>query len=255
MIGTATLLVVHLLSPRARPVISVVVVLFIYAALRVELVTELSDARDGVAACELRRMELNDYFAPSAASRFLSAQSQGDAFRYLGYPGHIFGGPFPCTLRWAHPRTWELEVNNRALIAHLSDVQGYNPLHLAPYDRRYLVFPTRAAADQTLPRIARPVQLAFQTDNATVYENPRALPRAWIVHAARQENPDEALDLLARGAIDPRQVALVETAPPELHAPAGPSDDVVHLVLNAREHQRIHVPTSVGGLLVLSEIY
>ena len=287
VIGLATLLAVHFLSPRARPVISVVVVLFMYAGLRVELLTELADARGGAAAYDLRALDLNDYFAPTDASRYLSAQLQGEPFRYVGYAGHVFGGPFPYTLRWADPGMRELEVNNRALATHLSDVQGYNPLHLARYDHlidalngsnqnyhhadifeagldsplldvlnvRYLIFPTTAAADQTLPRMTRPVQLVFQTDTASVFENPRALPRAWIVHTARQANPDEALDLLARGVVDPRQVALLEAAPPDLHNPAGSSDDLVYVVVDAPEHQRIHVRTTAAGVLMLSEIY
>ena len=52
----------------------------------------------------------------------------------FGFAQHIWGGPIPYTLRWADPSITSLEVNNRALIFGLDDIQGYNPVHLARYD-------------------------------------------------------------------------------------------------------------------------
>src|SRR5438270_8592073 len=107
--------------------------------------------------------------------------------RIVGYAQHIFGGPLPYTLRWMSPRAVELGVNNRAILAGLFDVQGYNPIHLARFDAfmrvlnghsqdyhqsdvfesgldspllnilgvRYIVVPAEPDADETEPHLAR----------------------------------------------------------------------------------------------------
>ncbi len=45
---------------------------------------------------------------------------------------------------------------------------------------------------------------------------PRALPRAWIVHEARQERSETALRLLQDGAVDPRRTVFLEKQVPEM---------------------------------------
>src|SRR3712207_8404379 len=61
--------------------------------------------------------------------------------------------------------------------------------------------------------------IVYADDRVRVLENREALPRAWLVHEARAATPEEALRLLASGAVDPRRVALVDGEPPAVSAP------------------------------------
>jgi Bacterial membrane protein YfhO len=287
LIATIGLLALHAVLPRAHALLSAMLVLVVYADLRSASRVELTDAQQARAAYELQTVDLADYYRPTGAARFLQAMQAGEDFRYVGYAGHVFGGPFPYTLRWADPGSRVLEVNNRALLTGLDDVQGYDPIHIARYDRfvaamngreqnyhhadvfdsgldsplldllnvRYLVMPAVPAPDQTLPRLSRPLHVVFQDDSVTVFENLSALPQSWIVHDARQVDLADSLDLLARRAVDPRRVALLEDVPPEFAPEADLSRDRSTLTANEPEHLRLHVETDAPGLLMLSEIY
>src|SRR5205085_8070118 len=89
---------------------------------------------------QFARLDLADYFALTPGAAFLLAQSDDigasnvQPFRYFGYAGHAFGGPMPYTLRWTDPAIAALQVNNRALLTGLEDIEGYNPVHVARYD-------------------------------------------------------------------------------------------------------------------------
>jgi hypothetical protein len=227
---------------------------------------------------------LQTYYAPGSAARFLRSVGEPSAFRYVSYAGHIFRGPIAYTLGWSDPKTVALEVNNRGLVSGLHDVQGYNPIHLERYDRymralngqaqeyhhadvfeegldsplldllgvRYIVMPSAPAADQLLPHLQRFLPTVFEDGDVRIFENPSALPRAWIVHSAEQVDGDRALALLAVGNVNPRGTVLLEEPPPSL----GPSrDDRAELL--SYDAERIELETSSGaeGLLVLSEIY
>jgi hypothetical protein len=202
----------------------------------------------------------------------------------VSYAGHVFGGPIAYTLGWSNPTTVALEVNNRALITGLHDVQGYNPIHLARYDDymralngqdqdyhhadvyadgldsplldllgvRYLVVPSAPAPDQKLPHVARPLTTVYEDGDVRILENPSALPRAWLVHSAQHVDATAALAMLAAGQVNPRDTALLEEPPPPLGAPG---DDRVQVV--AYEPERIELETSARAqsLLVLAEIY
>jgi hypothetical protein len=66
--------------------------------------------------------------------------------------------------------------------------------------------------------------------------------------------PDDALPLLASGAVDPRETALLEATPPGLERPSDHSQDAVHVDAYAPESIRVTATTSATGLLVLSEV-
>jgi hypothetical protein len=89
-----------------------------------------------------------------------------------------------------------------------------------------------------------------------VYENPRALPRAWLVHDTVVVRP--ALDLLERlddPATDPRRVALL-TAP--LDTPLDPSAEIANEQVHPGRYEanRMELSVHAGGraLLLLSEL-
>jgi hypothetical protein len=233
---------------------------------------------------ELAKVDLNEYYAPSGAARFL--QSREGPFRYFGYDGK----EKPYHGRFSNPGTNALEVNNRATLRDgMQIVQGYNAVHLERYDdylgalngesrgyhtisvfeeglgsplldllnARYITVPADTGPDapEGLREIKREYPTVYEGDAVDVLENPDALPRAWIVHSARRMEPLIALDRLESGAVDPRETALLEEKPPPLERPEDPSEDEARVT--RYEPNRIELDASTGarGLLVLSEVY
>jgi hypothetical protein len=267
----------------ATALISVLVL----ADFRLAWAAQLSAATVAVGAYELHPMNLERYYQSTPAAQFLRAASQPgepDQFRYLGYAGHVFGGPMPYTLRWWNPKIVALEVNNRGLVTGLQDVQGYNPIHFARLDRfmtalngqdqdyhalnvfesglssplldllgaRYIVLPSPPESDEVLPHFTRPMTSVYQDGDVQILENPSALPRAWIVHAASQAAPDAALQSLSDGDVDPRAVALLEEPPPPLQPAA---DSEARILSYDNERIELRTATDAAGMLVLGELY
>ncbi|MDQ6673891.1 MAG: hypothetical protein M3069_24635 [Chloroflexota bacterium] len=256
------------------------------------------DRQVGATWDPLRRVTNFDAsLAPSAAASFLLVQPP--PFRFLGYGGD---GP-PYTQQFADSRTLALLVNNRALSLGLQDVQGYDAVHLARFDAyltavnggrtqnyhdgqifepglrsplldllgvRFMVLPRDS------PQTDYPV--VFEDAWTRVVERPGALPRGWLVHAARLASQDEALRLIGSGAIDPRDTALIEQDPTNSAALAsavqvspvsigdGSTDhisrvpggngplDQVSLVWDRPEAARWQVASDGPGILVTSEV-
>jgi hypothetical protein len=88
-----------------------------------------------------------------------------------------------------------------------------------------------------------------------VLENRDALPRAWIVHSAKQAAQTETLRLLSSGAVDPRRTALMEQSPPELARPDDASADRAVVTTYEADRIRLKTVTGASGLLMLSEAY
>jgi hypothetical protein len=88
-----------------------------------------------------------------------------------------------------------------------------------------------------------------------VLENREALPRAWVVHDARQVGEGEALAILAEGGIDPRQTALLEGRVPPLEPADDPSVEHTAVLLDEPDRLRVTTHTTSAGLLMLSETY
>ncbi len=170
----------------------------------------------------------------------------------------------------------------------LYDIQGYNPQQL----RRYTEFltalngrgqnyhfadllPTGVASpllnllnvryvllDASLPP-DRPDVVAltagkrevFRTKHVIVYENPAALPHAWIVHDVRPTEPNQVLPLLTGGTIDPRRTALIEGPAPAVAEPADPSQESASVTRYEPEKITLAATATAPGLLVLSEVY
>lgn len=87
-------------------------------------------------------------------------------------------------------------------------------------------------------------------------ENEDALPRAWIVHSARQVSTgQEALDLLSAEQVDPRETALLEDIPPEVAQPEEPSGDRVSITEYGADSMQLESATGAPSLLVLGEVY
>jgi hypothetical protein len=248
------------------------------------------DRLDGVAA--LSRVDLATYYQPTGAAAFLQQQVVQSPGRFFGYAPDVDGQPLAYTMRFLDPGTADLEVNNHALRLGLQDVQGYDASHLRRYDAylavlngqtqdyhnaevfpqglsshlldllnaRYLIVPLAdhldgveaAALDRFVP--------VYRDQQVRILENPSALPRAWIVHAATQVAPgsegNDALKSLASGQVDARRTALLEEDPqPPLESPADPALDQALLTHDEADQVAIRTSTTTTGLLVLSEIY
>jgi hypothetical protein len=92
-----------------------------------------------------------------------------------------------------------------------------------------------------------------------LFENLRALPRAWMVDEATPASDADALEAIRRSqlprgvAFDPRVTALVDPAEGGRAGPfpAGPSQAIVEAIEDGRI--RVRVATTGGGFLVVSE--
>jgi hypothetical protein len=276
------------LSPRRlSPFVPLLVVLAVWTELHGAWTAQAASALSTDGAYQLQRADLDTYFAPTGAARFLKARAETDLFRYFGYAQHVYGGAWPFTLRWTDPQTTALEENNRALLSGLFDIQGYNPIHVARYDdliaalnagpqnyhhtdvlasglnspvlnllnARYIIVAAVPPSDQIAPHFERTFNLVYEDQFVKVLENPSALPRAWLVHAAQQVEPGQAAAVLASGAVDPRMTALLEAPLPALGQPDFGVPDDVRIENYTPDHIQLLTNSSTSSLLVLSEVY
>jgi Bacterial membrane protein YfhO/6-pyruvoyl-tetrahydropterin synthase related domain len=172
---------------------------------------------------------------------------------------------------------------NAAATYGLEGIEGHDP----PVSKRWALFERNVLGQQglTLERlltapqtsgpsltalrmmntrfyIARPgapspnpaLHAAYTGPDATVFEDPEALPRAYVVPSIRPASDSDALGILSRGGIDPRQTALVPAGTPALPAEqrefsAAPAKEV------SPDHVRVSVNGGGGGWLVLANSY
>lgn len=111
---------------------------------------------------------------------------------------------------------------------------------------RYYVAPPGAAPPG--PGLAR----MYSGTDATVYEDRAALPRAYVVPATRRMADGAALDLLARGGLDPRRAAIV---PPDAPSATGGRFRALNAQRLSPTHWRIPVPRGTEGWLVLADSF
>ena len=131
-------------------------------------------------------------------------------------------------------------------------VPGNRPL-LDLLATRWLVADTRR---QDLPPAMRStMRLAFAHGTVRVYENPRAVPRAQWVPAARVvTDPELLLRALAHGAVDPRRQVLLESPPADgFLGRDGPASGEVRMVSDRSEVVTIEVQAPTDGFLVLTD--
>jgi hypothetical protein len=188
------------------------------------------------------------YLSRDGAAGFLLEQDPS-TFRYFGFePGSLE----ELSIRHGYIASAQtlhlvplLVAGNQASALGLDDVQGYNPVHSMRYvewvramngqpqlyrfgnvypsaigsplldllGARYAIVPPASRAeDAAITALAGEWPMAFQDDATRVLENPDAAPRAWLVNEARLVAPGASLELLSSGAVDGREVALVEDA-------------------------------------------
>jgi len=241
----------------------------------------------------VREINLAEHYNPSRAAQFLRSRDEEEPFRYFGYtPQYPDGGTFYSLIRFADPNVRALEMNNRAMSLGLQSVQGYSAIHIARYDEymralnngyeqnyhyadvlergldsplldllnaRYIIVPADKPPENQpgLQRVLRTRHPTVYEDGQTkVLENREALPRAWIVHSARQvRSKEEVLDLLSAGLVDPKETALLEEEPPRMSQPGDPSADRASVTEYGANRIELETAAGAPGLLVLSEVY
>jgi hypothetical protein len=118
---------------------------------------------------------------------------------------------------------------------------------------RYLV--VAAGADGVIAQM-KPAFTLIHDGEVRVYENPRALPRAfWVPRIGIVPNPNQLLGTLASALNDPRQVVLLEAPLPSGFA-GGPGDSRagrVDFLTNEPEHLVLRVDAPQRGFLFLSD--
>ena len=92
----------------------------------------------------------------------------------------------------------------------------------------------------------------YRDDQVVILENRDAMPRAWLVHEAREVAPDESSDVLAGGTVDFRTTAIVETKPPALEPPPPGATEQVTVLEASPEGLTMRVRTSAPALLVVN---
>jgi hypothetical protein len=222
---------------------------------------------------------------PSAGQRFLRHTALAEPSRSLSYvPSR---NEWSQTQRFAEPALLAVGANNRSIVAGLQDVQGYNPVHLRRYDEylaalndrsqnyhnaevfahgldsplldllnvRYVVTPVSETEQVARVRQFPPYAEVYRDNQVAIFENPHALPRAWIVHDARRVDRAEVLPLLASGTIDPRKTVLIEEEAPAVSQNVDPGTSAASVIAYEPERIVVRVTGQAPGLLVLSEVY
>lgn len=170
---------------------------------------------------DLVKVDLSRFFEPTGAAKFLRSETEGEPARYFGYGPHHQGDgwSFRYNNYFAERDTSALLASNMGTPSGLQSIQGYNAVHIARYDEymeklngrsqgyhnadvvprgldsplldlldvRYMVVPADAEADQDeLLKLKDAHPIVYGDDRVEVLENRDALPRAWIVHSARE---------------------------------------------------------------------
>jgi hypothetical protein len=226
-----------------------------------------------------------------AAEFLLERQESEPPFRFVGYdPGNFFASKWRGGYRveFRDPTIQSLLVNDRAMILGLEDVQGYDPVQVNRYvefiaalngvdqeyheldvlpsgldspmlnilNARYIIVPESVPAGRPdLLHLSQRYPTVYKDDLVRVLENDAALPRAWIVHDAREVDSDLTLKILSKGTTDPAKTVLVEKAPPEVSAPDDSSAEEVNVVSNTGDSIRLSASASAPGMVVMSDVY
>ncbi|MDP9379219.1 MAG: YfhO family protein [Chloroflexota bacterium] len=277
---TGALFAAAVLLPRARGITTALLLLVAFA--------DLFAAGRGLVENRYGKTDLDSLYAPTGAASFLRQKGKEEQFRYLGFAENLNGRQFYYQTQYARPLAKAVISTGRSVPVGLQDIQGYNPVHIARYEQlftalnrdflgyrisyvspqgvrsplldllnvRYVLVPTsRNLRGSSTEWLESTYPTAYADSASQVFERSGTLPRAWIVHSAREAGSGEALKLLSSGGVNPRSTALLEQPPPSLAAVADPSAD--RAAITSYEAERIELRTSTGaaGMLVMSEVY
>ena len=280
----------YALSPAGRRISVFLVVLVVFVDLFAVGRATIADYETADLGKELVRIDLARYYEPTGAAKFLRSETEDAPARYFGFGPHPHGEKrsFHYNNWFAERDTTALLASNLGTVSGLQSIQGYNAVHIARYDEyiealngrsqgyhdtdvvpqgldsplldllnvRYMIVPAVAQQEQSVLRELKDTNpTVYSDDRVDVLENSDALPRAWIVHSAKQATQTETLRLLGSGEVDPRRTALLERPPPDLARPDAASADRASVTTYEADLIRLRTSTGAPGLLMLSEAY
>jgi hypothetical protein len=281
-------LIIH--TPWARRLAAVVVILL----LLYDPAGELTRYRIVHADRRIRLdARIDNTLTPNGAARWLQDRARsGETFRYFGYDQVLLmsrGAIRTYHVSYSLPEAWAILVNNRGIQFQINDIQGYNPVQQSIYvelmdaingigqsyhaanvlasglnspllnqlNVRYIVVPREIPPGRPdLFHLVQRYRTVYADANSRILENPAALPRAWIVHRADQEEEDG--DILTRFSLklaDPSQIVLLTDEPPELERSPDPSAESVEITKYGADEIHLRVTANASGMVVLSEIW
>jgi hypothetical protein len=174
-------------------------------------------------------------------------------------------GPFRIDTRTQIESLWQPDT---ALLYGLEDVNGVaNPLVLADSERYWQALGSRSTALYDLLNVRYVLgkkdvvldwdkfALAFDGDpDLNVYENRRALPRAFVVPSAQfQPTAEFALQAITQPGFDPAQTAVIE-GPSTLPVPVGGSGTVTETQVH-RNSIAFTVNADAPALVFVSQVW
>lgn len=225
-------------------------------------------------------------------SPFLREQTALEPVRYFPHDTEVLRRPdnrLYDYLNYLKRREFqELLAGNQSMCLGIQDIQGYNPLQNQRYvdymaamngmpqeyhssnvlptgldspmldllNARYLVVTATVGPGRPdLFHLNQQYETVYLDEYVRILENPRALPRAWIVHDAQQVARGEALPLMTSGQIDLRRTAVIEAEPPELAPATRPEADAATVIDYEADEMSFLATSDAAGLMMLSEIY
>jgi hypothetical protein len=242
---------------------------------------------------EMRAEIVDGILETSGAARWLQERRDaGEVFRFFGYDQVKLmndGAIRTYHVSYSGPKAQRLLVNNRGVRAELEDVQGYNPVQITRYvdyfeaingtgqsyhasnvlagglesplldllNILYIVVPAEVPPGRPdLLWLSQTYPSVYRDNDVRILQRTTALPRAWIVHEAEQEEMSEdILALLSLRLVDPRETVLTEVDPPELVEPPDLTAESVTITERKPDEIHLEVTATARGMLVLSEVW
>lgn len=202
---------------------------------------------------------MNPVFPPNLAVAYglrgLDGYEPANLRRHAEYFGHLQAAahdlppdmPFSGRLRIVGPFADPETLVARRRLIDLAAVRYV----LVP--RTYL----RNPAFRSYRKAARLQRIEKDERGDTLFENPGALPRAYVSHRVEPAPPVERLlPLLAAEDFDPRRLSYAEGLPQPIETPGAPADGApAQLLLDEDEHVEVGAVLKAPGLLVLADAF
>ena len=237
--------------------------------------------------------DLSSYYDASGAVEFIRQRQMelGGPVRFFGYDPqvgqHVTGFFVPYRRQFNLPGTAALEVNNRATVNGIYDIQGQNnPIQVKLYQDlfttlngqaqdyheasvfesgldspyldllgvRYIIIPAMFSSDRTdLNKLTQEYPAVYKDESVMVLERPTAKPRAWVVSKTGNV-PDngDALSAVVKANNTSAEISIVGGE--SLTLASSPDASLVRSTKYRPESMEYEVFSSVDGYLVTSEV-
>ena len=239
LLAATALATAYALFPRRwavpRGSFAVLLALAVFVDLNGAGMAALDDRSEEAGVREIVERDLEEYYSPTNATRFLQSE-ENPPFRYVSHAPEFgaSGELRPLNINFSDITVRRMEASNRATVhgGNLYNVQGYNAVHLARFDEylekmngreqnyhdaeifsrgtysplldlldvRYVVLPATVAPKNPPNRYYFDPEISesvYLGDGVNIFENEGAAGRAWIVHSAREVGPDPEREIFS----------------------------------------------------------